>query len=110
MNEKKMKSAIELALEKTERHGQQARAEQVPLTEEMKGNISKIEKEYDAKIAEKDVMLQSKIKIVYESVNPTEAQQLAERLQTEFREEKKSLLDEKSAKIEKIKKQAVKKQ
>jgi hypothetical protein len=106
MNEEKMKSAIELALERTERFGQQAREDQVALTEEMTKEIEEIEKEYEAKIAEKDVMLQSELKKLYQSLHPMEAEQKAAILQAQFNEEKKTLREEKTSKVEEIKKSA----
>ncbi len=106
MNEEKMKSAIELALEKTERLGKQARAEQVPLTEEMRKEIEEIEKENQAKIAEKDIMLKAELGKLPLSYPPPEAELMAAALTEKFNEEKKSLEDEKEGKIEEIKKRA----
>ena len=106
MNEEKMKSAIELALERTESIGQKAREGQAPLTDEMKKEIENIEMEYKAKIAEKDVMLQSEVQKLYESLHPMEAEQKAAELQLLFTDEKKALQEEKVDKVDEIKKRA----
>lgn len=108
MTEEKIKSAIELALEKTERMGQQAREEQVHLTEETKKEIAEIENEYQARIAEKDIMLQAELRKLYQSLHPIEAEQQANALREKFGEEKKALQKEKNTKIEEIKGRAAK--
>lgn len=106
MNEERIKSAIELALEKTGHIGEKARTERIPLTEEMKKEIDEIEKECGAKIAERDVMLQAELKKLYLSMPPAEAEQHGIVLQAKFKEEKEALQNEKNGKIESIKKQA----
>ncbi len=106
MNEEKMKSAVELALERTERMGRQARAEQVPLTEEMKKEIADLEKEYEARKAEKDIMLQAELKKLYQLHHPVEAEQMAAQVKAKFDEDKKTLQEEKKNKIEAIKDRA----
>ena len=48
-----MKSALEIALEKTATQGRSK------LTDEQRSEISNLEKEYRAKIAEKEIMVES---------------------------------------------------
>ena len=56
-----MKSALELAMEKI--NAQQSQAETtVSLTDAQRQEISDLRKQYDAKIAEKDIMLQADIR------------------------------------------------
>lgn len=104
MNEEKIKSAIELALEKTERIGREARAEKVSLTEEMRKEIDNAEKEYQARIAEKDIMLQAELRKLHQSHHPAEAEQLAAVLRTRFGDEKRALQEDRNRKIEEIRK------
>ncbi len=54
-----MKSALELALEKTAKMQDGG-----PLTDEQREKISEIEKEFQAKIAEMEIMVESRIKMV----------------------------------------------
>ena len=54
-----MKSALEIALEKTKHIS--GEGEQGPLTEEQKTKIAGIRKEYEAKIAQEEIMMKSEI-------------------------------------------------
>jgi len=96
-----LKSAWEIALEKTGKYKAEAKEER--LTPEQRERIREIENEYQAKIAEKEIMLQSKIKKLERDYGPLEAQRQAETLRQELEREKAALMEEKSKKIEAVK-------
>ncbi|HUU50272.1 MAG TPA: hypothetical protein VMW81_04885 [Nitrospinota bacterium] len=98
-----MKSALEIAMEKLKKMGEQT-DENISLTEKQKNMIADIKKEYDAKIAEKEIMMQSKIKELAYQGEPIEVREQTEFLQKEFAEEKIRLEQEKNKKIEEIRK------
>src|SRR5688572_23539101 len=54
-----MKSALELALERTEHVRKTIHEEGLSLTDGQREQLAELEREYGAKIAEKDVMLQA---------------------------------------------------
>lgn len=88
-----LKSAWEISQEKASALDGRGEAE-IALSEEQKTRIADTRKECEAKIAEREVMLQNK----FHSCGPEEAHQLRE----EFKREKKSLEDKRDEKIEAI--------
>lgn len=56
-----MKSALEIAMEKTSAIGEEARRELEKLTPGQKSSIGEIKKRYEGKIAEKDVLHQQEL-------------------------------------------------
>ena len=93
-----MKSALELAMEKI--NAQQAPAETpVSLTDAQRQEISDLRKQYDAKIAEKDIMLQADIRQFIQRLPPQEALAAAQELREKFQHTKKALQEELEAKI-----------
>lgn len=66
--------------------------------------IADIKKEYDAKIAEKEIMMQSRTKELAYEGEPIEIREQTDLLQKEFVEEKIRLEQEKNKKIEEIRK------
>jgi hypothetical protein len=93
-----MKSALELAMEKI--NAQQAPAEtSAPLTDAQRQEISDLRKQYDAKIAEKDIMLQADIRQFIQRLPPQEALAAAQELREKFQQTKKALQEELEAKI-----------
>lgn len=99
--EEKLKSAWELALEKTA--GLKSDASEEKLSPEQRKKIAEIGKEYQARIAEKEIMFQTKLKKLPMECNPAELQQQAMLLSQSFAQEKNSLQEEKAQKIEAIK-------
>ena len=96
-----MKSALEIALEKTARF--QKEAVEAKLTPEQKAQIEEIEKDYTAKLAEKDVMFQSNIKQLTQTHGPSEELYGQLQLMREaFNKERATLQEEKEAKIQDI--------
>jgi len=99
--EKPMKSAIELALERTARFKKEA--EEAALPEEKRRRISEIEKEYQAKVAEAEILLEEKFKKALQTLPPEEAPIHIEALRETFQKERESLNKKKFLEIEKVK-------
>jgi uncharacterized protein YllA (UPF0747 family) len=93
-----MKSALELALERTEHVRKTIHEEGLLLTDAQRDQLAELEREYSAKIAEKDVMLQSEMRKVWMQFPPAEAAGLLEQLRQKFLEEKRKLTEDKEAK------------
>lgn len=96
-----IKSALDIAMEKAEKMAGESGEKNKRLTKGQKEEIAEIRKIYDAKSAEREIMLQSKIEKAAIS-NPDDALSQIEELKRELNEEKKALLDERDKKIEKI--------
>ena len=100
-----MKSALELAMEKI--NAQQAQTETaVSLTDAQRQEISDLRKQYDAKIAEKDIMLQADIRQLMQRRPPQEVLAAAQELREAFQQSKKALLEELEAKITTVRSRA----
>jgi hypothetical protein len=93
-----MKSALELAMEKINAQKSQAETS-VSLTDAQRQEISELRKQYDAKIAEKDIMLQADIRQLMQRHPPQEALAAAQELRERFQQTKTALLEELEAKI-----------
>lgn len=92
-----MKSALEIAMEKLK-----ARQEQdavTSLTDTQRQQISELRKQYDAKIAEKEIMMQAEIRQMVQRRPPQEAAAAARELQEQFHQARKALQEELEAKI-----------
>ena len=92
-----MKSALELAMEKL--NARQAEETTVALTEAQRQEISDLRKQYDAKIAEKEIMMQSEIRQLVQRRPPQEAMAAAHELREKFQQTRKALQEELEAKI-----------
>ena len=92
-----MKSALEIAMEKTA--GAQ---EGGKLTDEQRGAIGDLEKEYQAKIAEQEIMIESKIKALAVQAQGHEFQQQVHALREQLVQERERLEAEKNAKIKAV--------
>jgi hypothetical protein len=96
-----MKSALELALERTDHVRKAIHEEGLTLTDEQRMQLAELEREYNAKIAEKDVMLQAELRKLLH-FPPAEAVPVIEQLQERFIEEKRKLIVEKDEKAARI--------
>lgn len=92
-----MKSAIELAMEKLGKL--QSEEPSVPLTDEQRREMSDLRKQYDAKIAEKEIMMQAEIRQLMQRHAPQEVAAAAQVFQEQFQETKKALQQELEEKI-----------
>ena len=96
-----LKSAWELSLARSEKLVPELKNKK-EITEEQKKKISDIRMEYKAKIADKDVMLQDKLRKLHDQIPPEEMQHARVELQKEFAEEKKAYEDKMEKEIESI--------
>jgi hypothetical protein len=94
-DEKPLKSSVELAMERLAKKDADAGIESKPLTEEQKAAIAEARNFYDSKIAEQEVLHQSKVR---HTMDPTEREQL----QLEYRHDRERLTSDRDAKIEKL--------
>jgi len=92
-----MKSALELAMEKL--NARKSEESTVALTDAQRQEISDLRKLYDAKIAEKEIMMQSDIRQLIQRRPPQEAMAAAQELREKFQQTKKALQEELEAKI-----------
>lgn len=93
--EKPLKSAFELAMDRLKKHDVDAGVELIPLSDEQKARIAEIRNLYQARIAEAEVLHDSRVKRI---ADPAEL----EALQQAFRRDKERLTSERDAKIHKI--------
>ena len=107
-----MKSALEIAMEKTSAIGEEARRELEKLTPGQKSSIEEIKKRYEGKIAEKDVLHQQELmkmtggaplEAVEAQLEP-EARKALAAFRQKFRDERETLEAERDAAIEAVKK------
>ena len=96
-----LKSAWELSLERSDKLVPELKNAK-KITKEQKEKISEIRKEYKAKIADKDVMLQDKIRKLHDRTPPDEIEFVMEDLKNKFIEEKKTLEEEMEKEIETV--------
>ena len=92
-----MKSALELAMEKL--NARTSEESTVALTEAQRQEISDLRKQYDAKIAEKEMMMQSDIRQLIQRRPPQEAMAAAQELRAKLQQTKKALQEELETKI-----------
>ena len=93
-----MKSALELAMEKL--NAQKSQAETVvSLSDAQRQEISDLRKQCDAKIAEKEIMMQSDIRQLMQQRPPQEVMAAAHALREKFQQTKKALQEELEAKL-----------
>jgi len=92
-----MKSALELAMEKL--NARQSEDSGAALTDAQRQEIGDLRKQYEAKIAEKEIMLQSEIRQLMQRRPPQEAVAAAHELREKLQQTKKALQEELEAKI-----------
>ena len=96
-----LKSSWELSLERSEDLLPELKS-QKKLTKKQKEEIAEIRKDYTAQIADRDVMMQDKVRKLSDRVPPEEIAESKRLLETQFREEKQSLEEEMEKEIESI--------
>jgi len=94
-DEKPLKSALELAMERLKKKDADAGIEPHSLTDAQKAAIAEVRNFYDSKLAEAEVLHQSKLRKTFD---PTEH----ERLEQEYRRDRERLTTERDAKIKKL--------
>jgi hypothetical protein len=90
-----LKSAVELAMERLKKKDEESGVTSRPLSDADKASIAEIRNVYEAKLAQEDVLYQSKLRTVFD---PAERDVLA----GQFRRERERLVSERDAKIERI--------
>jgi len=90
-----LKSAVELALERLKQKDAEAGVESRPLTDAQKAAIAEARNFYEAKLAEAEVLHQSKLKTTFDP-------EARETLLQEYRRDRERLVSERDAKIERI--------
>ncbi|QPJ66113.1 MAG: hypothetical protein G3M78_12200 [Candidatus Nitrohelix vancouverensis] len=93
-----LKSALDLSMERT---SNQAASK---LSDSQKKEISEIRLEYKAKIADKEVILETKLKHVGDRTPPEQIHQVVEELKQAFVTDKSALEEEMEAKVDAVKK------
>jgi len=88
-----LKSAYELAMERLRRRDADAGVDHRPLTDAQKAAVAEIRSFYQAKLAELEILHQSKVRAI---ADPAER----EMLETEFRRERERLTGERDRKVD----------
>jgi hypothetical protein len=94
-DDKPMKSAYELAMERLRRKDAEEGVETRPLSDRQKAAIAEVRNFYEAKLAEQEVLHQSSMR---KSVDPD----ALAALEADYRRDRERLASERDAKIEKI--------
>jgi hypothetical protein len=94
-DEKPLKSSIELAMERLAKKDADAGVETRTVTDEQKAAIAEARNFYDAKMAEQEVLYQSKMRATFDPA-------IRETLAEEYRRDRERLTSERDNKIEKI--------
>jgi hypothetical protein len=93
-DDKPLKSSLELAMERLAKKDADAGVESRPLTDAQKEAIAEARNFYDAKIAEQEVLHQSKLRA---SMDPAEREVISQ----QYRRERERLTGERDRKVEK---------
>jgi hypothetical protein len=93
-----LKSSYELAMERLRKKDAEAGLEERAITDQQKIAIAEVRNFYEAKLAEIEVLHQSKLRTTFD---PTEHDTLAQ----EYRRERERLQSERDAKVERIRRQ-----
>jgi len=94
-DEKPLKSSLELAMERLAKKDADAGVSNTPITEAQKAAIAEARNFYESKIAELEVLHQSKFNA---SLDPAEREVLAQ----QYRREREHLVSERDSKVEKL--------
>ena len=94
-DEKPLKSSLELAMERLAKKDADAGVSNTPITEAQKAAIAEARNFYESKIAELEVLHQSKFNATFD---PAEREVLAQ----QYRREREHLTSERDSKVEKL--------
>jgi len=94
-DDKPLKSAYEITMERLRKHDAETGVERQPLSDEQKAAIAEVRSFHQAKIAEQEVLHQSRLR---KTLDPVER----ETAEAEFRRDRERLVSGRDAKIEKI--------
>ena len=90
-----LKSSYELAMERLKKRDEEAGVERRPVTDAQKASIAEIRNFYDSKLAELEVLYQSRLRALVDPAARAEADD-------EYRRDRERLTSEREAKIEKV--------
>ena len=96
-----LKSAWELSLERSDKLAPELKS-QKKLTQKQKREIAGIRKEYTAKIADRDITSQDKIRKLPDRTHPAEVEGQKVRLEEQFLFDKKTLEEEMEKEVEAV--------
>ena len=96
-----LKSSWELSLERSKKLVPELKNKK-KITKQQKEKINDIRREYQAKIADKDIMMQDKLRKLHDRIPPEEIQYATVELQKEFADEKKAFEEKMEKEIESI--------
>ena len=96
-----LKSSWELSLERSEKLVPELKNKK-KITKQQKEKINDIRREYQAKIADKDVMMQDKLIKLHDRIPPDEIEYATVELQKEFADEKKAFEEKMEEEIKSI--------
>ena len=96
-----LKSAWELSLERSDKLAPELKS-QKKLTKKQKQEIVGIRKEYTAKIADRDITSQDKIRKLPDRIHPEEIEDHKVELEEQFRLDKKTLEEEMEKEVEAV--------
>ena len=94
-DEKPLKSSVELAMERLRKKDADAGVESVAITDAQKAAIGEARNFYDSKIAEQEVLYQSRARRVFDRAE-------REKLDQEYHRQRERLTSERDAKVETI--------
>jgi hypothetical protein len=94
-DDKQLKSAYELAMERLNKADAQAGVEQRRLTDEQKASIAELKRFYEAKLAEQELLHQSSLR---KMMDP----EARATLEDEYRRDRERIVSERDAKLEKV--------
>jgi LPS O-antigen subunit length determinant protein (WzzB/FepE family) len=98
-DEKALKSAYELAMERLKKSDEASGIESNPLTDAQRSAIAEVRNFYESKLAEQQVLHQSRMRA---SVDPAQR----DTFEDEYRRDRERLTSERDSKIEKLRRQA----
>jgi len=93
--DKPLKSSLELAMERLKQKDADAGVESQPVTDEQKAAIAEARSFYGAKLAETEVLYQSKMRSTFDSA-------ARDALEQEYRRDRERLTSDRDARIKKI--------
>ena len=100
-----LKSAWELSLERSDKMVPELKKKK-KLTKKQTDEIAEIRRDYQSRIADKDVTTQDKLNKLSDRIPPEEFPAVAEELKMKFSQEKKALEKEMEAKIDTVRNSA----
>jgi len=90
-----LKSALDLAMERLKKKDEEAGVASRPVTDEQKAEIAEVRNIYEARLAEAEILYQSKLRTIFDPAARAEHEEA-------YRRDRERLTSERDSKIEKI--------